>query len=476
MSFPISFSRESATSLRERDFVGFQEPALAPPFVVPKPLIDETNLPVPTAPMAPSPRKTFASLTAMRGVAALLVAFFHLRFGVVGVPVFDAYIFSFRFGNRGYLWVDFFFILSGFILAYRYGEACRTLSWPRYGHFVWQRVARIWPLHLVTMGFAIVYLLLKYGGGYLNRASLISNFFLAHSWGHEFAPSLNFPSWSLSCEWGAYLLLPFYLLLVHRLRRSRVHLLLIAALFALLVWYATRFGAGTLDQLRERWGLGRCLIEVAIGVSLFCLYTPLRAWKASHSTALARRINAGSDTVAAVLFCAIFAVFTYTHSDLWFVPLAGALILALSLAEGPFSSLLGRRPMVLLGEISFSIYMLHGFVFWMCLDTPASFKARLPFWGGAAWLMAAHVLVIGLAYASFKLIERPAHRLMTGRRRKRRRVTGRRNSNRIPDPPDSHSQYVVCPPIPSPQRSVWRASTSDQNEFQPRLHSAKNVT
>ena len=351
----------------------------------------------------------------MRGVAALLVAFFHLRFGVMGVPWFDAYIFSFRFGNRGYLWVDFFFILSGFILAYRYGETCRTLSWPSYGHFVWQRVARIWPLHLVTMGFAIVYLLLKHGGGYLNRASIMTNFFLAHSWGHEFGPPLNFPSWSLSCEWGAYLLLPFYLLLVHPLRRGRAHLLLLAVLFALLVCYANRFGEGRLDQLRERWGMGRCLIEVAIGVSLFCLYTPLRAWKASHTTVPARRISAGSDVIAAVLFCAIFIVFTYTQSDLYFVPLAGALILALSLAEGPFSYLLERRPMVLLGEISFSIYMLHAFVFWICQDTPASFKATLPFWGGAVWLLSAHVLVIGLAYASFKLIERPAHRLITGR-------------------------------------------------------------
>ena len=64
----------------------------------------------------------------MRGVAALLVAFFHLRYGIIGVPLFDYYIFSFRFGNRGYLWVDFFFILSGFILACRYGNACRKLN------------------------------------------------------------------------------------------------------------------------------------------------------------------------------------------------------------------------------------------------------------------------------------------------------------------------------------------------------------
>lgn len=309
----------------------------------------------------------------------------------------------------------FFFLLSGFILAYRYGESCRTLSWQSYGHFVWQRFARIWPLHVVTVGVAIVYLLVKYGGGYLTRASLVSNFFLVHSWGYYFAPPLNFPSWSLSCEWGAYLLLPLYLLLVHPLRRSLVHVALLAGLFAFLVWYAIRFGEGTLDQLREHWGLGRCLIEVAIGVSLFRLHASVRGWMDSRRDIETWRLTTGCDLVAAAIFCAIFVVFTYARSDLWFVPLAGALILALSLAEGPFSFLLERRPMVLLGEISFSIYMLHGFVLWICQDIPARFKAGLPFWAGAVWLLAAHLLVIGLSYASFKLIERPAHRILTGR-------------------------------------------------------------
>src|SRR5438552_4820247 len=144
----------------------------------------------------------FGSLTAMRGVAALLVAFFHLRYGVIGVPLFDLYIFSFRFGNRGYLWVDFFFILSGFILAYRYGDACSKLNLRGYRHFVWQRVARIWPLNVVTVLIAIVYLGSKYGASYLRRDALIANLLLVHGWGHYFAPPLDFPSWSLSCEWG----------------------------------------------------------------------------------------------------------------------------------------------------------------------------------------------------------------------------------------------------------------------------------
>src|SRR5205814_8426072 len=109
----------------------------------------------------------FGSLTTMRGVAALLVAFFHLRYGVIGVPLFALYLFQFRFGNRGYLWVDFFFILSGFILAYRYGDACSKLKLRGYGHFVLQRVARIWPLNVVTVLIALVYLVSTCGASEL---------------------------------------------------------------------------------------------------------------------------------------------------------------------------------------------------------------------------------------------------------------------------------------------------------------------
>ena len=122
----------------------------------------------PASPAKPQVVPVFLSLTAMRGVAALLVAFFHLRFGISGVPLFDYYVFSFRFGNKGYLWVDFFFILSGFILTYRYRDVCRRLRLRVYADFIWHRFARIWPLHLVTLVGAVLYRGYKNGIAYLS--------------------------------------------------------------------------------------------------------------------------------------------------------------------------------------------------------------------------------------------------------------------------------------------------------------------
>ena len=349
----------------------------------------------------------FLSLTAMRGVAALLVAFFHLRFGISGVPLFDYYVFSFRFGNKGYLWVDFFFILSGFILTYRYRDACRGLHLRVYADFIWHRFARIWPLQLVTVIGAVLYLGHKNGIAYVAPSAVIANLFLVHGWGHYFPPPLNFPSWSLSDEWGAYLILPFYLFAIARLRSRIIHVFLIVALFAGLAWYANAFGHGTLDLLRERGGLERCLFQVGIGVSLFQLYD---FWKRPNDSRAGKVASRLFDAASLLIFTAIFVVFTYTKNDLYFVPLAAGLIFCLSLSRGPFSNFLSLRPMVLLGEISFSIYMLHAFVLWLVQDIPN--KAHFGWWTGAFLLLAEHVLVLVLAYLSYKGIERPVHRLL----------------------------------------------------------------
>jgi peptidoglycan/LPS O-acetylase OafA/YrhL len=341
----------------------------------------------------------FGSLTAMRGVAALLVAFFHLRWGIMGIPVFEAYVFSFRCFQKSYVWVDFFFILSGFVLAYRYGNICRELTASVYGRFVWQRLVRIWPLQVVTVGAAVGYLGWKYGVGYFARGSIIVNLLLVHGWGRYFPP-LNFPSWSLSCEWGAYLLLPLYLFAIRPIRRGLIlHVLLVTVLLAGLWWYWSRFGHGSLDGLREVGGLPRCLFEVAIGVSLLRLNEALRQWQSTRSARLC-------DALAALVFAATFITLTYTASDFYFVPLAASMILSLSLAKGPFSTALECRPMIFLGEVSFSIYMWHAFVLWACEEIPLRLKANWGFGGGTLLLLGELLALIGLATLSFALIER----------------------------------------------------------------------
>src|ERR1700731_3903652 len=83
----------------------------------------------------------FGVLDSWRGVAALLVALFHLN-------VYSA-IYPLDFVRNGYLFVDFFFVLSGFVITYSYADRLKTLE--DLGSFAIRRFGRLWPLHAVVL-------------------------------------------------------------------------------------------------------------------------------------------------------------------------------------------------------------------------------------------------------------------------------------------------------------------------------------
>jgi peptidoglycan/LPS O-acetylase OafA/YrhL len=95
--------------------------------------------------------------------------------------------------------VDFFFVLSGFVLTWSYRPGRSR------GRFYWLRFARVWPLHLVTFLLAIALI----GGGPWFSALL--NVLLLQSWApfSEVYGAFNTPSWTLSVEAFFYLLFPF---------------------------------------------------------------------------------------------------------------------------------------------------------------------------------------------------------------------------------------------------------------------------
>ena len=83
----------------------------------------------------------FRVLDSWRGVAALLVALFHLN-------LYSA-IYTLDFVRNAYLFVDFFFVLSGFVISYSYGDRLKTFD--ELGEFAIRRFGRLWPLHAVVL-------------------------------------------------------------------------------------------------------------------------------------------------------------------------------------------------------------------------------------------------------------------------------------------------------------------------------------
>src|SRR3712207_4540408 len=93
------------------------------------------------------------TLTPLRGIAALIVVIFHCNIMVNPfLPAGYTHLI-----DNGWLWVDFFFILSGFILSYVYGESFeKGFSGSAYKKYLKARVARVYPLHLFTLLWTLI--------------------------------------------------------------------------------------------------------------------------------------------------------------------------------------------------------------------------------------------------------------------------------------------------------------------------------
>ena len=203
---------------------------------------------------APTRRPPLPALTGLRAVAALWVVLFHYRDDVLalapGLAPFDTFM------RAGYLGVDLFFPLSGFVLAYTYADRMRSLSWSATRDFVRNRFARVWPVHVLTLNIdlaiaAVIGTLGVGAGGHRRTAeAYVENVAMVHTWFND-RPSFNSPAWSISSEWFAYLLAPLLFVLVARLRRAGTALLLAGLSYAamLLVFATMALPNGNLEHM-----------------------------------------------------------------------------------------------------------------------------------------------------------------------------------------------------------------------------------
>lgn len=299
------------------------------------------------------PVHRYVALDSLRGIAALGVAVFHLlvRDGFANWPFFRA-------SNQ---FVDFFFVLSGFVIAASYGE--RLARGYPLRTFLWLRLGRIWPLHAVILA---VYVLIEcvlaltgtsHGGrvpftGTRDPLAILPALLLVQAFTMPSVGTWNTQSWSISVELGLYVVFA----LAWRMT-GRWTVVLGAAFAGLLlavwelqpesvgVWvWAMRgfagFGLGVGVRTLERWLVGQGLVPSFTTASLL---------EGAALVGMVLIVNPASPLYA---------------SDLLFA----ALVLVFALGRGWFTDLLGTAPFVFLGSISYSLYMVHGFVIGRAMD------------------------------------------------------------------------------------------------------------
>jgi peptidoglycan/LPS O-acetylase OafA/YrhL len=336
------------------------------------------------------------ALTGLRGIAAWMVVLYHIRFSLAAL--LPAWIIAAL--GKGYLAVDLFFMLSGFVLWYNYADRLRLGGTAALQDFLWRRFARIWPLHGAIMAAFMVYALALVWRGKDSTPfpfdQLPLHLLLVQNWGMTSRLTWNHPAWSISTELAAYLLFPFF---VSALRWERLHLAALSAICAALLGSVyLLFASNGLDNLGgdiTGLGLWRCLIEFTIGC-LLCM-----VW--GHCRKLAF-----SATVAGLVCAVSLVIGWWLHlPETAIVPLAFASGLAcLALSHNALTRRLGRGAVLYLGEISYSTYLAHFLLFIVFKQIFVDATLQLG-WAGLAGFLA---LVLAASIALYRLVEKPAQR------------------------------------------------------------------
>ena len=354
-------------------------------------------------------RREIRSLTGLRGLASVLVVAFHYSFmpfqGQSGVrnPV-----------GPGYLAVDLFFILSGFVMAATYGDSfARTWSVGTYLKFLERRFARVYPLYLVATLCAFLFTKLHGMPGLLHPTRVLATNALAlQNFGPgrvdwELGLSLDIPCWSISTEAFAYLLFP-WLSAVALFRSWQAALAAAASALAALVvivalpipWKDAAGGQGFLDVATGStlWPLVRCLAGFTLGLVVF---------RVTRGPGYLRRSGLGWIDMGVV--AALLVTWLIPGADVLIVALFAVLVWQVCGDQSPLARLLGRPLPKLLGELSYALYLIH-FLVGASL-APRMHSALQAAGVPQAWvvsLLVAFVLSLALSWAAYNYLEKPA--------------------------------------------------------------------
>src|ERR1700739_3148833 len=158
--------------------------------------------------------KEIRALTGVRGVAAIIIVFYHFS----DVHLYSGGVRVYFTVPHGYLPVDLFFMLSGFVIALVYKDAFVIAPFKNYLEFGVKRVARLYPAYLVIGVLYLVKIILGLAGETLGQFSpfdVFGNIFMLTGWGLHIHPVIGV-SWAASAEMGSYLLTPVLIALIVR--------------------------------------------------------------------------------------------------------------------------------------------------------------------------------------------------------------------------------------------------------------------
>jgi peptidoglycan/LPS O-acetylase OafA/YrhL len=383
----------------------------------------------------PPERRPMKALTGLRFFAALLVVVSH--FPLI-IPINWFQVSLVRQGAAG---VTIFFVLSGFVLTYNYADAFRASTAGTLA-FIRARMARIWPINIVSL--VIATLLSLWWGTSSSAATWVANLLMLQALVPTKAMVLSWnpPAWSISCELIFYCSFPLFCWVLGRVRCASRFLQLGVAFFAIEVVLFCVVAVAVDQSLHQS---GRSALEIWSTMDRIKLFPGLRIWEFLLGCLIglvflhARAGNDGwwrvldrrhaRDAMLAASALGLLALFVLplavdlpergllallmtVGQYLLYTPLAVLVVTALAWGPTTINPLLEQRWVLRFGEASYSFYMLQFSAFLIATAIAGGAPLSVtPGW----WLSAATILVLALvSLATARWIELPARQFLRG--------------------------------------------------------------
>jgi len=358
-------------------------------------------------------------ITSVRGIAALSIVIHH--FSISLFPAVNQQLQSTTaYLGKSYLWVDMFFLLSGFILTKTYSRKLASQS-TNYRTFMLARFARIYPLHFFILVLFVLLEFSKYtttGSGFTGANGLVDllrNIFLLQGVQLDpFVTSWNHPSWSISIEWLAYLIFPLIVWLLWRTSTWQ-HWSLVA--FSLLVISAVSYISGLHLDVTGILGFIRCVSEMLIGSVI--------AIRLANNEPLANEVGLSRITPWFFRFSVVL-LFLSIHLALPDVFVVGLMAILLGLIgshnllskQSGTMRVMNHAIPVYIGTISYSIYLSHILSFKLIkylLTLTGFWQVEYSLGYTILSLIFTLAITVGIAAILYHYVEAPSHRYLKSR-------------------------------------------------------------
>jgi len=289
-------------------------------------------------------------LESIRGLAALIVVIFHISY-------WNAGFYDYGIIRNGYLMVELFFVLSGYVIYYSY--SAKIINGKQLLRFQFLRFGRLYPVHLLFLTVFLVFVLAKYVAnafGIYNPhtqrfsmgdilTALIQNIFLIQAIGPTgHALMFNAPSWSISVEFYTYLLFGLVVLFFKNVKDFIFFALFVVSILLLIKQNTFGFDA---------------LLDCYAGFFLGCLTAKLK----ENTNINVPSIFSIISFLGLLVFLSLKPKLEFDYLTYFFT--AALIFTLVSSKEGILKNILNLKALTWLGTISYSMYMCHFAIIWI---------------------------------------------------------------------------------------------------------------